>query len=117
MKLKVTDTAAKVQIREIADDTSDHVIMCVGHNRGWEEAASSFAARPVSLQTSCTAVLQTEASTWHAAVEPDSCWVCLGVVRPEQGLQELPKESQGTSEGTAYPLDQGTSKQQPPAPA
>jgi hypothetical protein len=106
-----------MQITEIADDDCDHVVMCVGHNRGWEEAASSFAGRHVSLQTSCTALLRTEAPTWHAAMDAEQRWVCVGVVRPEQGLQKLPVEELEGIEGNAAAPDRSFRKPQPPAPA
>merc|ERR1711976_488328 len=37
---------------------TQRTIMCMGHNKGWEEAASSFAGEPIELQTCNAALLE-----------------------------------------------------------
>lgn len=38
---------------------------CMGHNRGWEEAASFFSGLPVELKTANAALLETSSSSWE----------------------------------------------------
>mgnify|MGYP000241057888 CR=1 FL=1 len=37
----------------------------MGHNRGWEEAASIFSGLAVELKTANAALLQTSATSWQ----------------------------------------------------
>ncbi|KAG4948922.1 hypothetical protein JHK86_042161 [Glycine max] len=39
-------------------------IMCMGHNRGWEEAASMFSGATVELKTCNAALLETAGKSW-----------------------------------------------------
>ena len=88
----------RVQIEELAKDDLNSTIMCIGHNRGWEEAASAFAHSPVQLQTANAALLQSRAGSWHDALESDEAWELVGLVTPEAGLtapvQEVHQSSQ-----------------------
>lgn len=63
----------------IADKTC---IMCVGHNRGWEEAASSFAGQAVKLRTASAALLQCQADSWAEALKEGGNWRLVDVVTP-----------------------------------
>ncbi|KAG2448681.1 hypothetical protein HYH02_006038 [Chlamydomonas schloesseri] len=49
---------------EVCDDAKNRVIMCVGHNKGWEEAASQLAGQAVKLRTASAALLQCYAPSW-----------------------------------------------------
>lgn len=60
--------------------------MCVGHNRGWQEAASSYTRMPVQLGTSSAALMEIDAPTWEEALADDSIWELVGVVTPHGGL-------------------------------
>ncbi|KAF9618339.1 hypothetical protein IFM89_000974 [Coptis chinensis] len=40
-------------------------IMCMGHNRGWEEAASMFSGSPVELKTCNAALLEATGKSWE----------------------------------------------------
>ncbi|GLJ37250.1 hypothetical protein SUGI_0755540 [Cryptomeria japonica] len=44
-------------------------IMCMGHNRGWEEAASVFSGVPVELKTTNAAVLEASGKSWEELEE------------------------------------------------
>ncbi|KAH0448077.1 hypothetical protein IEQ34_021877 [Dendrobium chrysotoxum] len=42
-------------------------IMCMGHNRGWEEAASMFSGSSIELKTCNAALLETTGESWNEA--------------------------------------------------
>ncbi|KAG9448838.1 hypothetical protein H6P81_008803 [Aristolochia fimbriata] len=42
-------------------------VMCMGHNRGWEEAASVFSGSPVELKTCNAALLEASGESWDEA--------------------------------------------------
>lgn len=60
------------------------VVLCVGHNRGWEEAASELAGgASVTLRTANAAVLDCAAPSWQEATETGfSGWTLRGVLAP-----------------------------------
>lgn len=68
-------------ISEVATD-SHTCILCVGHNKGWEEAASSFAGTAVKLKTATAAVLQCVANSWRDVLKDDAKWELIQVLRP-----------------------------------
>ena len=58
-------------------------VMCVGHNRGWEEAASELSGTPVELKTANACVLEARgADDWAAALADGGAWSLRGVVTP-----------------------------------
>lgn len=61
--------------------------MCVGHNRGWQEAASSYTKTQVQLGTSSAALMEIEAQTWEEALADDSVWELVGIITPQEGMQ------------------------------
>jgi phosphohistidine phosphatase SixA len=70
-------------IRGVACDTANFCVMCVGHNKGWEEAASSFAQRAVRLTTASAALLESAVGrTWHDATAPEGEWRLVSIVTP-----------------------------------
>jgi hypothetical protein len=75
-----------LQVAELAKEDLNRTIMCVGHNRGWEEAASAFVHAPLHLQTANAALMQTEADTWEEAVREDVQWRLVGLVTAGEGL-------------------------------
>ena len=76
-----------LQLLELAKDSANKIIMCVGHNRGWQEAASSYTRTQVQLGTSSAALMEIEAQTWEEALADDSIWDLVGIVTPQEGLQ------------------------------
>lgn len=57
-------------------------VLCLGHNKGWEEAASGWAGQHVDLDNCNAALLETEAESWTKAFAEDSVWRLVDVVRP-----------------------------------
>lgn len=87
-----------MQINELAKDDLNSTIMCIGHNRGWEEAATALAQRPVKLQTANAALLQSRAGSWQEALSSEEPWEYVGLVTPEAGLTSPAEQQQQTSE-------------------
>ncbi|TKY72305.1 Histidine phosphatase superfamily, clade-1 [Spatholobus suberectus] len=59
-------------------------IMCMGHNRGWEEAASMFSGASVELKTCNAALLETAGKSWDEAFASAGFggWKLQGIVKP-----------------------------------
>eukprot|EP00195_Chlamydomonas_chlamydogama_P010681 CAMPEP_0202905084 /NCGR_PEP_ID=MMETSP1392-20130828/32444_1 /ASSEMBLY_ACC=CAM_ASM_000868 /TAXON_ID=225041 /ORGANISM="Chlamydomonas chlamydogama, Strain SAG 11-48b" /LENGTH=221 /DNA_ID=CAMNT_0049593019 /DNA_START=204 /DNA_END=869 /DNA_ORIENTATION=- len=60
---------------EVVDDAKNYCVMCVGHNKGMEEAASSFAKQAVKLKTASAALLQCAAASWADVLRPHAAGV------------------------------------------
>eukprot|EP00245_Coleochaete_scutata_P005295 TRINITY_DN18747_c0_g1_i1.p1 TRINITY_DN18747_c0_g1~~TRINITY_DN18747_c0_g1_i1.p1 ORF type:complete len:285 (+),score=43.92 TRINITY_DN18747_c0_g1_i1:31-885(+) len=60
-------------------------VMCMGHNRGWEEAASEFAGQQVELKTANAALLESAGGTWQEAFVQagEGGWSLQGLVTPD----------------------------------
>jgi len=58
-------------------------VMAIGHNPGWEQAASDLAGVPVSLTTANAALLSRDDVPWRDAVQPGA-WKLVSVVRPKE---------------------------------
>lgn len=70
-------------LTEVLDDSKHFVVMCVGHNKGWEEAASSFCGQAVKLRTASAALLQAYADSWRDALKDHSVqWQLVEVLSP-----------------------------------
>jgi phosphohistidine phosphatase SixA len=69
-------------IRSVACDAKNFCIMCVGHNKGWEEAASAFANQAVRLGTASAALFELANSSWDDVTSPDTEWRLVEVVTP-----------------------------------
>jgi len=67
---------------EVVDDSKNLCVMLVGHNKGWEEAASSFAGHAVKLKTASAALLQVAAKSWSDVLKEDASWQLVGVLTP-----------------------------------
>ena len=44
-----------------------NTVLCVGHNKGWEEAASTLSGQPVRLKNACAALLEVSRSWMGSA--------------------------------------------------
>uniref|UniRef100_A0A061R5Z5 Phosphoglycerate mutase family protein n=1 Tax=Tetraselmis sp. GSL018 TaxID=582737 RepID=A0A061R5Z5_9CHLO len=66
-------------------------VMCMGHNKGWQEAATSFAGAPVSLKTATAALLEGSGATWEEAFQQGFC--LQGILTP-QGLTGRAQEDE-----------------------
>ena len=60
-------------------------VLCLGHNKGWEEAASGFGNTAVKLNNCDAALLESNADSWEEAFQEDSTWVLVDVIRPRIG--------------------------------
>lgn len=69
-------------VRSMACDAKNFCIMCVGHNKGWEEAASSFAKQAVRLGTASAALFEVVGNSWEDVMGPDAEWKLVQVVTP-----------------------------------
>ncbi|XP_061344376.1 uncharacterized protein At3g52155, chloroplastic [Gastrolobium bilobum] len=59
-------------------------VMCMGHNRGWEEAASMFSGASVELKTCNAALLEAAGKSWDEAFAAAGFggWKLQGIVKP-----------------------------------
>lgn len=69
-------------IRTVASDAKNFCIMCVGHNKGWEEASSAFAREPVRLGTASAALFEVFGGSWEDVTAPETSWNLVQVVTP-----------------------------------
>ncbi|KAK9705306.1 hypothetical protein RND81_07G046900 [Saponaria officinalis] len=60
-------------------------IMCMGHNRGWEEAASTFTGSAIELKTCNAALLETHGNSWKEAFAfaAPGGWKLHGIITPD----------------------------------
>ncbi|KAF5804059.1 putative histidine phosphatase superfamily, clade-1 [Helianthus annuus] len=59
-------------------------VMCMGHNRGWEEAASTFSGASIELKTCNAALLEAAGKSWEEAflLAGDGGWKLQQLVKP-----------------------------------
>ena len=61
-------------------------VMCIGHNKGWEEAASELSGESVALETANAAVLEARGGAdvaWADALSAaGAAWDLRGVLTP-----------------------------------
>ncbi|PSS24745.1 2,3-bisphosphoglycerate-dependent phosphoglycerate mutase [Actinidia chinensis var. chinensis] len=59
-------------------------VMCMGHNRGWEEAASMFSGISIELKTCNAALLEATGKSWEEAFSLAGFggWKLQGIVTP-----------------------------------
>ncbi|KAL9335833.1 hypothetical protein Peur_070321 [Populus x canadensis] len=59
-------------------------VMCMGHNRGWEEAASIFSGASIELKTCNAALLEATGKSWEEAFASAGLggWKLQGIVKP-----------------------------------
>ena len=74
------------EIRDAAKDLSDDIrtLLLLGHNPGWEEAASSLSSGSVFMTTANAALLTVEGLTWSDAFDPEVDWKLVAVIRPRE---------------------------------
>jgi phosphohistidine phosphatase SixA len=66
----VQKSSQKSSTEKSTDQNSVRTVMCIGHNKGWEEAASDFAGTAVKLQVANAALLECDSAdvtTWEQA--------------------------------------------------
>ncbi|OWM85679.1 uncharacterized protein At3g52155, chloroplastic [Punica granatum] len=59
-------------------------VMCMGHNKGWEEAASMFSGASIELKTCNAALLEASGRSWEEAFALAGLggWKLHGIVKP-----------------------------------
>ena len=56
-------------------------VMCIGHNKGWEEAASLFCGEVVKLESASAALLsRPDEDSWEGAFDDEGQWHLDGIV-------------------------------------
>ncbi|BDA42868.1 Uncharacterized protein At3g52155, chloroplastic [Coccomyxa sp. Obi] len=58
-------------------------VLCVGHNKGMEEAASSLAGETIRLETANAALLERAAASWEEALCEEACWTLVELLKPD----------------------------------
>lgn len=76
-----SSSAASAGAAALPDDKY-RTIMLVGHNKGWEEAASSFARQAVRLKTASAALLEAAGASWGDILNDDTEWRLVQVLQP-----------------------------------
>lgn len=63
-------------------------VMCMGHNRGWEEAASVLSGVTVELKTCNAALLEATGKSWEEAfsLSGPGGWKLQGLVKPDTAV-------------------------------
>lgn len=64
-------------------------VMCMGHNKGWEEAASMFTGSVIELKTCNAALLEATGKSWEEAFVSAGVggWKLQGLVKPNSNLE------------------------------
>ncbi|XP_020266195.1 uncharacterized protein LOC109841658, partial [Asparagus officinalis] len=60
-------------------------VMCMGHNRGWEEAATMLSGSPIELKTCNAALLEATGKSWNEAFALAGLggWKLHRILRPD----------------------------------
>ncbi|XP_028066768.1 uncharacterized protein At3g52155, chloroplastic-like isoform X7 [Camellia sinensis] len=69
-------------------------VMCMGHNRGWEEAASMFSGTSIELKTCNAALLEATGKSWEDWVGKSHCCIPKHTVITRDGLLMRMKTAQ-----------------------
>ncbi|KAL3691656.1 hypothetical protein R1sor_005307 [Riccia sorocarpa] len=66
-------------------------ITCMGHNRGWEEAATLLAGVHIELKTANAALLEAAGGSWREAFENAGVggWKLFAIVKPDASLENV----------------------------
>ncbi|CAA7407190.1 unnamed protein product [Spirodela intermedia] len=79
-------TAEHLQ-KAVCEYSEDEIltVMCMGHNKGWEEAASMLAGASIELKTCNAALLEASGQSWNEAFASAGLggWKLHGIVKPE----------------------------------
>ncbi|CAL1378070.1 unnamed protein product [Linum trigynum] len=82
-------TVGHLQLSVCKHSTDDLLtVMCMGHNRGWEEAASILTGTTVELKTCNAALLEATGKSWEEAFALAGLggWKLQGIVKPSDGI-------------------------------
>ena len=73
---------AEMIVKHASSETG--TVMCMGHNRGWEEAASNLSGQNVELKTANAALLQSSRKNLEWPEAFSHVWHLIDVVKPDQ---------------------------------
>lgn len=75
--------AGVAEVRAALAELPDGVgaALALGHNPGWEDALAWFSGSDEEMKTAYAALLETNAPTWPAALEPRA-WTLASIIRP-----------------------------------
>jgi phosphohistidine phosphatase SixA len=63
-------------------------VLCIGHNRGWEEAASDFAGDEIQLKPGEAALLEVRGESWEAVfADREAVWNVTSIIRRDKHPQ------------------------------
>ena len=74
--------AIRLALAGVDDEVT--TVMVIGHNPGWEDAASTLTGTSISLTTCNAAMLTVQAESWDEAASLDSCWRLEHLLRPRE---------------------------------
>ncbi|EIE24497.1 phosphoglycerate mutase-like protein [Coccomyxa subellipsoidea C-169] len=58
-------------------------VLCLGHNKGMEEAASSLTGKTIRLETANAALLERAAASWEEALCDEPSWTLVELLQPD----------------------------------
>ncbi|KAG6552153.1 hypothetical protein Mapa_006255 [Marchantia paleacea] len=66
-------------------------ITCMGHNRGWEEAATLLSGVHIELKAANAALLEAHGNSWQEAFESAGVggWKLFGIVKPDASVENV----------------------------
>lgn len=77
------ETRSKLESAIVSETDDEHsCVLCLGHNKGWEEAASSFAGTAIKLGHCYAALLESHGDDWQSVFDDDSEWVLAHLLMP-----------------------------------
>lgn len=66
-----------------ASDEDHECVLCLGHNKGWEEAASMLAMDSIHLSNGDAALFEAQGTSWDELLQQENLerWECLKIIR------------------------------------
>lgn len=66
-------------------------VMCMGHNRGWEEAASMLSGASIELKTCNAALLEASGNSWEEAFSMAGFggWKLQHIIKPNSNIDKI----------------------------
>lgn len=73
--------AIRVAVAEV--DAAVGTVLVLGHNPGWEDAASVLTGESIAMTTANAALMDLDAPDWPAAIHADGHWALRAFLRPK----------------------------------
>jgi len=68
-------------VLQFADDGNTGLVL--GHNPGWESAATLFARQSIAMTTANAALFEIETETWRSVFDAEKKWTFVDLIRPK----------------------------------